>query len=228
MQFFFNFERVLLATRGARATSKPGMRSRDIFGRLRLQLRLQGSISAPAPAPAPSKTVLRLRLRLRAKCTGSGGSGSDDQVLIWVLTSITIFKNAKCQNMTSYWLGSEFECYFFSVFENCHSSSKATGWHWRGHKLLRVALSEISGLGPKWSFANDTQRILNIRKRISARWRFWSVAWPNLIKEFLDFWIIKMHVAGSEENLKYFIAFVLKLLMKNIYNLFFGYLLFRC
>ena len=147
------------------------MRSRDIFGRLRLQLRLRGSISAPAPAPAPSKTVLRLRLRLRlrAKCTGSGGSGSgsgsDDQVLIWVLTSITIFKNAKCQNMTSYWLGSEFECDFFSVFENCHSSSKATGWQWRGHRLLRG---------------------------------------------------------------RYFIALVLKLLMKNIYNLFFGYLLFRC
>ena len=61
-----------------------GMRSRDIFGRLRLQLRLRGSISAPAPAPAPSKTVIWLRLRLRAKCTGSSGSGSgsDDQVLI--------------------------------------------------------------------------------------------------------------------------------------------------
>ena len=67
---------------------KAGMRSRDIFGRLRLRLRLRGRISAPAPAPAPSKTVrrLRLRLRLREKCTGSGGSGSgsgsDDQVLI--------------------------------------------------------------------------------------------------------------------------------------------------
>ena len=75
---------------------------RDIFGRLRLRLR--GSI----PAPAPSKTVrrLRLRLRLRAKCTGSGGSGSgsdsDDQVLMWALTRNTIFKNVKCQNMTSY------------------------------------------------------------------------------------------------------------------------------
>ena len=86
----------------------PGMRSRDIFGRLRLQLRLRGSIPAPAPAPAPSKTVrrLRLRLRLQAKCTGSGssgsGSGSDDQVLIWALTRNTILKNAKCQNMTSY------------------------------------------------------------------------------------------------------------------------------
>ena len=54
--------------------SPPGMRSRAIFGRLRLR----GNI--PAPAPAPSKTVRRLRLR--AKCTGSGGSGSDDQVLI--------------------------------------------------------------------------------------------------------------------------------------------------
>ena len=59
----------------------PGMRSRDIFGRLRLRLRLWGSISVPAPR----KTVrrLRLRLRLRAKCTGSGsGSGSNDQVLM--------------------------------------------------------------------------------------------------------------------------------------------------
>ena len=88
-----------------------GMRSRDIFGRLRLRLR--GSI--PAPAPTPSKTVGQLRLRLRAKCTGSGGSGSDDQILIWALTTNTIFKNAKCQNMTSYWLGREFECYLERV-----------------------------------------------------------------------------------------------------------------
>ena len=95
-----------------------GMRSRDIFGRLRHRLRLRGSIPAPAPAPAPSNTVrrFRLRLRLRAKCTGSGGSGSgsgsDVPVLIWALTNHTIFKNPKCQNMTSYWLGREFECYF--------------------------------------------------------------------------------------------------------------------
>ena len=39
-----------------------GMRSRDIFGRLRLRLRLRGSIPAPAPAPAPSKSVRRLQL----------------------------------------------------------------------------------------------------------------------------------------------------------------------
>ena len=84
----------------------PGMRSRDIFGRLRLRLR--GSI--PAPAPAPSKTVRRLRIR--AKCTGSGGSGSGDQVLIWALTRNTVFKNANSQNITSYWLGSEFEYHF--------------------------------------------------------------------------------------------------------------------
>ena len=64
-----------------------------------------------------------------------------------------------------------------SVFEICHPlPPKATGWHWRGHRLLRAAMSEISGLGPKWSFATDTQRILNIRRRISPRWRFWSVA----------------------------------------------------
>ena len=179
------------------------MRSRDIFGRLRLRLRLRGSNPAPTPAPAPSKTVLRLRLRLRlrAKCTGSGGSGSgsgsDAQVLIWALISNTIFKNVKCQNMTFYWLGREFECYFecyllLCVFEICHSlSSKATGWHSRGHRLFRVALSDISGLGPKWSFATDTQRIVNIRRRISPRWHFWSVAWPNLIKDFIDVQIIK-------------------------------------
>ena len=41
-----------------------------------------------------------------------------------------------------------------------------------------------------------------------------------MIKEFLDVQIIKMLVAGSEENFKYFIALVLKLLMKNIDNLF--------
>ena len=179
-----------------------GMRSRDIFGRLRLRLRLRRSNPvrlrrsnpAPAPVPAPSKTVLRLRLRLRlrAKCTGSG-SGSDDQVLIWALISNAIFKNVNCQNMTSYWLRREFECYFeLSVFEICHSlSSKATGWHSRGHRLLRIALSEITGLGPKWSFATDNQRILNIRSRISPRWHFWSVAWPNLIKDFLDVQMIK-------------------------------------
>ena len=148
------------------------MRSRDIFGRLRLRLQLRGSI--PAPAPAPSKTVrrLQLRLRLRAKCTGSGGSGSgsDDQVLIWALTRNTIFKNVKFQNMTSYWRPWVWMLLWMSVFEICHSlSSKATGWHWRDRRLLRVALSEISGLGPKWSFATDAQRILNIRKRLSAR-----------------------------------------------------------
>ena len=82
---------------------------------------------------------------------------------------------------------------------------KATGWHLRGHRRLRVALSEISGLGPKWSFATDTQRMLNIRRRISTKWRVWSLAWPNLIKGFLDVQIIKMHVFGSEENFEYLI-----------------------
>ena len=43
---------------------------------------------------------------------------------------------------------------------------------------------------------------------------------PNLIKNFLDVQIIKMHVSGSAENFKYFFALVLKLLMKNISNLF--------
>ena len=94
--------------------------------------------------------------------------------------------------MTSYWHGREFECYFEWVSSKiCHWSSKATGWHWRGHRFLRVALPEIIGLGLKWSFATDTQRILNIRRWISPRWRFWSVAWPNLIKDFLDVQIIK-------------------------------------
>ena len=101
------------------------MRSRDIFGRLRLRLRLRGSIPAPAPAPAASKTFRRLRLRLRllAKCAGSGGSGSgsgsDAQVLIWASTTNTIFKNVKYQNMTSYWLDIEFECYFKWVPLKC-------------------------------------------------------------------------------------------------------------
>ena len=119
-------------------SEKSGMRSRDIFGRLRLRLRLRGS--NPAPAPAPSKTVLRLRLRLRlrAKCNGSGdsgsgdsgsGSGSDDQVLIWALVSNAIFKNVKCQNMTSYWLGREFECYFewvsLKFVTRCHPKPPA-------------------------------------------------------------------------------------------------------
>ena len=82
--------------------------------------------------------------------------------------------------------------------------------HWRGHRLLRVALSEISGLGPKWSFATDTQRILKIRRRISPRWRFWSVAWLNLIKDFLGVQIIKIHVFGSEENFQECNVLVLK------------------
>ena len=43
---------------------------------------------------------------------------------------------------------------------------------------------------------------------------------PNLIQNFLDVQIIKMHVSGSVENFKYFFALVLKLLMKNINNLF--------
>ena len=43
---------------------------------------------------------------------------------------------------------------------------------------------------------------------------------PNLIKNFLDVQIIKMHVSGSAENFKYFFALVLKLLMKNMSNLF--------
>ena len=88
------------------------MRSRDIFGLLRL--RLWGSIPAPAPAPAPNTTVRWLR---DSDCgqnvhTGSGGPGSDYQVLIWALTSNTIVKNAKCKNMTSFWLGRKFECFF--------------------------------------------------------------------------------------------------------------------
>ena len=40
------------------------------------------------------------------------------------------------------------------------------------------------------------------------------------MKDFLDVQIIKMHLSGSEENFKQFTALVLKLLMKNIGNLF--------
>ena len=43
---------------------------------------------------------------------------------------------------------------WMSVFEICHLfSSKAT----KGHGLLRVALSEVSGLGPKWSTGHSQQ-----------------------------------------------------------------------
>ena len=157
------------------------MRSRDIFGRLRLRLRLRGSI--PAPAPAPSKPVRRLRLRLRLRWSS----------LHMSLNRQYDFQKRKMSKydflLTWPWV---WMLLWMCVFEMCHSlSSKATGWHLRGHRLLRVALSEIRGLCPKWSFATDTQRILNIRRWISPRWRFCSVAWPNLIKDFLDVQIIR-------------------------------------
>ena len=122
----------------------------------------------------------------------------------WLLTDLAVSLNATLN-----------ECLL-----NLSLVSKATGWHSRGHRLLRVALSELSGWSPKWSFATDTHRILNIRRRISPRWRFWWMAWPNLIKDFLDVQILQMHVSGSEENFKWFIALVLRILMKNIGNLF--------
>ena len=107
-------------------------------------------------------------------------------VKIWLLTDLAVSLN---------WM---------YVVEICHSlSSKATSWHWKGHRLLRVALSEISGLSPKWSFATDTQRISNIRKRIRLTWRFWSVAWPNLIKDFLDVQIMKIKNACFWQRRKF-------------------------
>ena len=128
---------------------------------------------APAPAPAPGKMYRLRRLRLR-----------------W--SSPHIFKNVKCQNMTSYWLVRKFECYFEWV-----SLKFVTRYHPRPLADIREVTDsfglrcQISSFGPKWSFATDTQRILNIRRRISPRWHFWSVAWPNLIKDFLGVQIIK-------------------------------------
>ena len=130
---------------------------------------------APASAPAPSKTFRRLRLRLR-----------------WSSPHMSLYQQydfQKCQ-MSKYdflptwpWVWMRL---WMRVFEICHSlASKATAWHSRGHSLLRVALSELSGFGPKWPFATDTRRILNIRRRISPRWRFWSVA----CRVVLDSWI---------------------------------------
>ena len=119
---------------------KQGCGNRDIFGRLRLRLRLRGSI--PAPAPAPGKMYRLRRLRLRLRCSSPHVS----------LTSpaIRFSKNDKYQNMTSYWLQTwpwVWMLLWMSAFEICHPlSSKVSGWHWRGHKLLGVALSEISGL----------------------------------------------------------------------------------
>ena len=120
------------------------MRSRDIFGRLRLRLR--GSIPAPAPAPTPGKMYRLRRLRLRLRWSSPHMSLNQQ------------YDFQKCQ-MSKYdflltwpWVWMPL---WTSAFESCHSSSKATGWHLRGHRLLRVALSEISDLGPKWSFATD-------------------------------------------------------------------------
>ena len=115
---------------------KTGMRSRDIFGRLRLRLRLRGSIPAPAPAPAPSKTFrwLRLRLRLRVKLFGGSGSGSgsDAQVLIWALFNQQ-YEFQKCQIskhdllLTWPWV---WMLLWMSAFEICHPlSSKVSDWH---------------------------------------------------------------------------------------------------
>ena len=46
---------------------EPGMRSCDIFGRLRLELRLRGSIPAPAPAPGKMYRLRQLWLRLQLR-----------------------------------------------------------------------------------------------------------------------------------------------------------------
>ena len=93
---------------------------------------------------------LRLRLRLRVKLFGGSGSGSGSRQNVPApaapapapapapmlkssydpyLTSNTIFKNVKCQNMTSYWLDLEFECYFewvpLKFVTHCHPRSVA-------------------------------------------------------------------------------------------------------
>ena len=49
----------------------------------------------------------------------------------------------------------------------------------------------------------------------------------NLIQDFIDVLIIKMHVFGSEENFKQFIALILKLLMKKYRQFVFRCLSFR-
>ena len=133
------------------------MRSRDIFGRLRLRLRLRGSnpTPAPAPAPAPGKMYRLQRLRLRLRLRWLSPHMSLNQQYDFQKSQMSKYDFL----LTWAWV---WMLLWMSVFEIGYSlSSKATGWHSRGHRLLRVALSEISGSGPKWSFATDTQRKAN-------------------------------------------------------------------
>ena len=79
------------------------------------------------------------RLRLRVKLYGGSGSGQNVPAPAPApmlkssyepyLTSNTIFKNVKYQNMTSYWLDLEFECYFewvpLKFVTHCHPRSVA-------------------------------------------------------------------------------------------------------
>ena len=87
-----------------------------------------------------SGEAFRLRLRLRVKLFGGSGSGQNVPAPAApapvlkssyepYLTSNTIFKNVKYQNMTSYWLDLEFECYFewvpLKFVTHCHPRSVA-------------------------------------------------------------------------------------------------------
>ena len=114
------------------------MRSRDIFGLLRLRLRLRGSVPAPAPVPAPSKTFRRLRLRLRLRCPSPHMS----------LNQQYDFQKCQYQNMTSYWLDLEFECYFewvsLKFVTHCHPRSVADTGEVTGSRSCAVAFRSRS------------------------------------------------------------------------------------
>ena len=67
--------------------------------------------------------------------------------------------------------------------------------HWltldRSLLLLRVALSEISGLGPKWSFATDTQHILLLEVI--------AMDFPTRVGSFRSFWYV-LHISVSDRS----------------------------
>ena len=74
--------------------SKAGMRSRDIFGRLRLRLRLRGSIHGSGSGSglrvklfdgSGSGSELRAKLTHRLRRLRAPAPGSDDQILIYSL-----------------------------------------------------------------------------------------------------------------------------------------------
>ena len=141
---------------------------------------------------------LRLRLRLRLKLFGSSGSGSWQNVpapAALAPAAAPMLKPSydrdqqydfqKCQIskhdllLTWPWV---WKLFWMSDFEIWHPlSSKVSGWNWRGHKLLGLRCQRYVdySAGPKWSLATDAQHNLNIRRRISPKWRFSSVAWPD-------------------------------------------------